>query len=116
MDITGRKRDEERLRQSEPRFARFMQHLPGLAWIKDAQGRYVYANDAAERAFGTPRADLYGKSDEEVFAPEAAAQFRAHARGAVESGEGVQVVETLEHEDGVLHHSLVGKFPMPGPD
>ena len=26
------------------------------------------------------------------------------------------MIETLEHEDGVLHHSLVSKFPIPGPD
>ena len=44
--------EDARLRQSEVRFARFMQHLPGLAWIKDGQGRYVFANDAAVRAFG----------------------------------------------------------------
>ena len=37
-DITERKRAEEALRESEQRFARFMQHLPGLAWIKDARG------------------------------------------------------------------------------
>jgi PAS domain S-box-containing protein len=35
MDITGRKRAEEALGLSEQRFARFMQQLPGLAWIKD---------------------------------------------------------------------------------
>ena len=46
-----------------------MQHLPGLAWIKDLQGRYVYANDAAVRAFRTPRGELYGRTDEEVFPP-----------------------------------------------
>ena len=115
-DISERKRVEERLRESERRFARFMQHLPGLAWIKDVQGRYVYANDAAERAFRTPRADLYGKTDDEIFPPETAAQFREHDRRALAGGAGVQVVETLEHEDGVLHHSLVSKFPMPGPD
>ncbi|QDV36880.1 Aerobic respiration control sensor protein ArcB [Tautonia plasticadhaerens] len=106
---------EEALRESEGRFARFMQHLPGLAWIKDAEGRYVYANEAAERAFRAPRSDLYGRTDEEVFPPETAAQFRGHDRRALGSGEGVQVVETLEHEDGVLHHSLVSKFSMPGP-
>src|SRR5262249_25686374 len=62
LDVTDRKRIEEALRQSEQRFARFMQHLPGLAWIKDAQGRYVYVNDAAEAAFQRPRAELYGKT------------------------------------------------------
>jgi PAS domain S-box-containing protein len=116
MDITGRKLTEQALRQSEQRFARFMQHLPGLAWIKDPQGRYVYANDAAERAFQTPRPELYGQTDDDVFPPETAAQFREHDRRALSSGAGVQVIETLEHEDGVLHHSLVSKFPIPSPD
>ena len=76
-DIDDRKQAEEALRQSEQRFARFMQHLPGLAWIKDSQGRYVYANDAAEQAFGMPREDLYGKTDDEVFPPETAGRFRS---------------------------------------
>src|SRR5262245_26456615 len=101
------------LRQSEERFARFMQHLPGLAWIKDSQGRYLYANDAAVRAFRTRREDLYGKTDEEVFPPETAAQFRENDRRALAGGAGVQAVETLPHDDGVLHHSLVSKFPIP---
>jgi PAS domain S-box-containing protein len=106
----------EELRESEGRFARFMEHLPGLAWIKDAEGRYVFANEAAERAFGTKRDEFYGKTDEEVFPPETAAQFQEHDRRALAGGTGVQVIETLEHDDGVLHHSLVSKFPIPGPD
>jgi PAS domain S-box-containing protein len=115
-DVTEQKRAAEALRVSEERFARFMQHLPGLAWIKDVQGRYVYANDAAVNAFRTPRADLYGRTDDEVFPPETAAQFRANDLRALSGGAGVQVVETLKHEDGVVHHSLVSKFPIPGPD
>jgi PAS domain S-box-containing protein len=111
-----RKRAEEQLRESERRFARFMHHLPGLAWVKDSEGRYVYANDAAERAFRTPRAELYGKTDAEIFGPETAAQFEQNDRRASASGAGVQVVETLADGDGVLRHSLVSKFPMTGPD
>ena len=57
-DITERRRAEEALRASEQRFAGFMQHLPGLAWIKDLQGRYVYANVAAAKAFRTAGAPL----------------------------------------------------------
>ncbi len=104
------------LRASEQRFARFMQHLPGLAWIKDLQGRYVYANGAAEAAFRTPRDRLYGRTDDEVFPPETAAQFKENDRRALTGGTGIQTVETLEHDDGIVHHSIVSKFPILGPD
>ena len=116
-DITERVRAEEALRASEERFARFMQHLPGLAWIKDSQGRYVYANDAAVRAFRHPahrplRQDRRGGLPCRRRPPGSGRT----TGGRSASGAGVQVIETLEHEDGVVHHSLVSKFPIPGPD
>src|SRR5439155_20562414 len=95
-------RAEQALRESEERFGRFMQHLPGLAWIKDLEGRYVYANQATASAFGAPRAALYGKTDEELFPPQTAAQFRENDRRALASGTGVKVVESLEHGDGTV--------------
>ncbi len=111
VDISDRKRAEE----AQTLFARFTHHLPGLAWIKDLQGRYVFANDAAEQAFRRSRAELYGKTDDALFPPATAALFRANDRQALAAGMGVETIETLEHEDGV-HHSLVSKFPIPGPD
>ena len=114
--LAEQRRAEQALRDTEQRFARFMQHLPGLAWIKDIDGRYVYANDAAEKAFCTPREELYGKTDLEVFPPETAAQFQANDRRALDAAGGEQAIETLEHSDGIVHHSIVNKFPIPGPD
>src|SRR5687767_11439177 len=70
----------------EQRFARFMENLPGLAWIKDVDGRYVYANETAVRTFRVTSEQLYGKTDEEVFPAE------------------------------TVHHSYVSKFPIPGKD
>ena len=115
-DISERKRTEEALRKSEQRFAQFMQHLPGLAWIKDSEGQYVYANDAAERVFRTQRADLYGKTDQELFPPETATQFAQNDQLALASESGIQTIETLTHADTVVHHSIVSKFPIPAPD
>lgn len=114
-DITARRRSETALRESEQRFSKFMQHLPGLAWIKDLEGRYVFVNDAAERAFRLPREKLLGKRDAEVFPAETAARFYENDQKAAVSGTGVETVETLEHDDGV-HYSVVHKFPIAGPD
>src|SRR6185503_10083767 len=108
-DITARQQIEDKLRESEQRFTRFMQHLPGLAWIKDVDGRYVYVNDAAEKAFRTPRAELYGKSDQELFPPETAARFLANDRRALDES-SIQAIEALEDEAGTVHQSIVSKF------
>lgn len=106
----------EALEVSEGRFTRFMHSLPGLAWIKDRDGRYVYANDAAMSAFHRKPDQLYGFTDGD-FLPEAiAAEFIANDRRALEAPGGLQFVETLRHDDGQLHSSIVSKFPIPGRD
>ena len=116
LDITERRKMDEALRRSEERFARFMQFLPGLAWIKDLEGRYVFANDAAVAAFNRPRDTLYGQQDTDIFPADEARQFAENDRKALATQTGVQAIETLQHRDGRVHHSLVGKFPIPGPD
>jgi PAS domain S-box-containing protein len=112
VDISDRKRAENALRESEQRFAKFMQHLPGLAWIKDLDGRYVFANEAASRTFGRYRKDIFGMTDEEIFPASVARSFHENDRRALASESGCETIETLEHDDGV-HHSLVKKFVIP---
>jgi len=107
--------DDAAMQISDERFSRFMSNLPGLAWIKDADGRYVFANDAAVKAFGTTRDELYGKTDEELFPPETATAFRENDRRAFKKRTGIQTVETLG-VDGETTHSIVSKFPIPGRD
>jgi PAS domain S-box-containing protein len=114
QEIDEQRRIENELRATEHRFTMFTENLPGLAWIKDLQGRYVYANDAAVIAFRTARSELYGKTDEEIFPPETAAQFKKNDQLALSGGAGVQTIETLEQEDGA-HYSIVSKFPILGP-
>lgn len=93
-DITDRKVFDQAFAETEERFMRFMRHLPGAAWIKDIEGRYVYANPVAERIFRTPLRTLLGKTDHEVFPPETARLFRDNDLRALTTGEGVEVIET----------------------
>ena len=99
------------LRRSEHLFDSFMGNLPGAAWMKDTNGRYTYANDEAVRVFKTPRNELYGKVDEQIFPTEVARQFVENDRLALTRRDTVQTVEALDQDDGV-HQSLVVKFPV----
>ncbi len=103
---------ETRLRESEERFARFMKQLPGLAWIKDSDGRYVFANEAAELAFGTDRNGLFGKTDFDIFPAHIAESLVENDRTAIEIG-NVQTEENFEGLDGRIRVSIVNKFHLP---
>ena len=114
MDITERKRAEEAARKNEEWLAVFMLHLPGAAWIKDQEGRYIYANPEGERIFGKSLEQLCGRTDEELFPPNTARQFRENDRRVLAEGKKVETIEVLRQPDGVEHHSVVSKFALPG--
>ncbi len=76
-DVTDRRRTEEELRQSRELFAAFMEYSPARAWIKDADGRYVYVNPCVERELGRPVEEWVGKTDDDLFPPATAAKGKA---------------------------------------
>ncbi len=111
VDITERKQMEEALRQSEQRFVTFMNHLPGVAFIKDHDGRYLYNNPLAAAQHNTP-GEWYGKTVDELFPPETAAQLKENDRRVLESGDVLQTIETTA-QGGELRHWLTCKFLIP---
>ena len=114
LDVEDQRKAEKALQESEERFNKFMHHLPGLAWIKDLQGRYVYANETAGLVFQTPRERLIGKRDEDIFPEAVVAQFRENDRQALMRQTGVQVVETLKHLMGWSIILSSANFPFWG--
>lgn len=113
-DITDQKRAEEALRNSEERFISFMDNLPGFAWIKDAQGRYVYTNRYFRAVFGMCAQSWEGKTDHDVFPPDIADRFVANDRKVIESGKEIRTTEEFVLRDG-RHIGLVSKFPISRP-
>jgi two-component system, cell cycle sensor histidine kinase and response regulator CckA len=111
VDITERKLWEESLRRSEQTFAAFMSHLPGVAFIKDLTGKYIYYNEASWTHFQKHPEDIVGKTDEEIWPPEDAARHRAKDAEVIETGRPIEFVEPVTQSDG-MHSWLVFKFPI----
>ncbi len=111
FDITERKRSREELRVSRQRFAAFMRHLPGVAFMKDREGRYVFYNEAAQGLFHLDPVDFLGKTDHEVWPAEYADRFVANDEAVLRSKTLVEAVEAVPHRQGV-HYWLIYKFPI----
>jgi len=115
FDITERRRAEEALQESEARFAAFMRHLPGIAFMRDFNGRYLFANEAWERLQRRSRQDWEGKTIAEVWPSQMAAKFYECDHRVMTRGKPVQNIEEIPQEDG-LHNWLINKFPIPDRD
>ncbi len=109
--IIERNSIEEALRESEARFAAFMAHLPGVAFMKDVAGRHIYVNEGFERLFGMRRRDWYLKTNEELFPPDVAQSLTRHDRMVAREKRPVDLTETTSDENGTRTW-LVKKFPV----
>jgi PAS domain S-box-containing protein len=109
-DITDRKRAEEALRESQALLKTIMDNCPAMIFLKDPQGRYLFANQEFERLTG-PRVEVVGKTDFEIFPQEQAAAFHANDIQVLEAGAPLRFEEVALREDGP-HIGVVCKFPL----
>src|SRR6266851_1428980 len=107
-DIEDRKRAEDALRESEERFAAFMDNLPGYAWMKDLQGRYVYINQMVR---GLPGYQSLGKTDAQIWPADLAAEYRANDQQVIAAKKPLHTIEHFLHE-GKQRCMVGSKFPI----
>lgn len=100
-----------KLTESEERFRSFMNNGPMAAYIKDENGRYVYANEQLVRLFARSTPEWRGKTDQEIWPGEAAQRLQANDVTVLRSGKAIEQEETTEHDDGVRRWLTI-KFPL----
>ena len=111
-DITERCKTEDALRESEARFELFMRYLPGCAFVKDADGRYVYMNPNYQRVYGWNIEESLGKTDFDLFPAELAEQFSKSDTRILKDDCEINYVTRMVHKDEP-HSMLTYKFRIP---
>ena len=114
-DINERKQSEARLRQSETQLQAFFENSPSMIFLKDREGRYLYANREFKRVRGITGEHINGKTDNELFPAEEASVFRASDGQVLEGGLPIEYEQVTVQKDG-QHTSIVQKFPLFNPD
>jgi PAS domain S-box-containing protein len=110
-DITDRTSMSEALQASEERFAQFMAHLPGLAFMKDEHYRFMYLNPAFEHVFDIKLENWMGKTVHDVLSPDIAAPLQHHDEWVFSHRQSLETIANIPLADG-LHQYLTVKFPI----
>ena len=110
-DVTAQKITEERLERSQRLFESFMNHSPILNFIKDADGRYLFVNEAFSRLVKRPIGEIIGRIDPELWSPEIADEFRRNDEQVRAADRSLVFVERA-NDDGRIVISHVVKFPI----
>jgi PAS domain S-box-containing protein len=111
-DITEQLRSEHELRKSEERFRLFMDHSPAVAWMKDAQGHYIYLSETYLEQLGVRGEERYGKTDFDIYPRRIAEEFLKNDLAALAAGEPIEVTENSVRVNGDPCIWLTYKFPF----
>lgn len=108
-DISQRKKREENDRIYKERLVAFLDHLPALAFIKDAQGKYIYMNSFFQKYIDFKT--WFNKSSSELFDTSTAEKISQSDRFALYEGiiEHEIVLPSLDGSSKLFH---VYKFPI----
>jgi len=97
IDITDRKRSEERLKEAQKRIEVIANSAKDAVVIINDSGRIIFWNRAAEEIFGYKREEVIGKRLYRLIVPERYRRsFERGLEGFKEVGEGIVVGKTIE--------------------
>lgn len=112
VQITRRQKAEEKLREAEAAHQSLLESLPLNYFRKDAEGRFVEANQRFCATLDMAIDRLIGKTDYEIFPREEAEAYQAGDQRILESGDVLEAVEEQTLPDGRVTYIQVLKAPV----
>lgn len=101
------------LREKEAQIDAFMENVPCAVFMKDLNGRYIFANEACAGVFRRTVPEVIGKTDADLLPKSAAKKAREKDLQAVEEKRAVESTESFNRDDGP-HYWLSTRFPIFG--
>ncbi len=106
-----RRKAEDLIRQKEQQFSAFMSNLPGVAFIKDKDRRYVFLNEAAGSYICHEPIDCLGLRDEEILPTDLAERMKSSDEEVLRDKHVVHLVEEIAITE-TPHRWFTTKFPI----
>ena len=101
-DITERKRAEEVLSEAELRQRTILDNMPFLAWLKDAEGRYIMINQQYAKSCGRTVDQVIGLTDLDIWPRELAEKYRADDAEVMATRRGKGFEELIDETSGTI--------------
>jgi PAS domain S-box-containing protein len=98
-DLTGRKATEAALRNTEAQYRSLVESLPLNVFVKDLEGRFLFANQRFCRMSHRPLGELIGLTDFDVYPEHMARKYRADDSQVVESESAMEQIEEYQEPD-----------------
>ena len=86
-DVTDQVRIEEEKREYQEWLRLFTENMPGITFIKDLEGRYVFVNEAFVKLVGTTTNNILYARSGQIWEPETAAELVRQENQVLRSGE-----------------------------
>lgn len=102
---------EMSIRSLQAQHQELLDAIPAVIYVKDLEGRYVFANHQYLETFKLSRDDILGRTDFDVFNAHMAEAFARNDREVAESRQILRTEEIAPHPDGP-HTYMTVKFPI----
>ncbi len=98
-DVTSRKATEAALRNTEAQYRSLVESLPLNVFVKDLEGRFLFANQRFCKMAHKPLGELIGLTDFDVYPDALARKYRADDSRVVETEDTLEQIEEYQEPD-----------------
>jgi len=109
----GRSHSDRSLKQNEQMLSDILENVSAHIYMKDTQGRYLFANKLLRERFAAPLDEIVGYDDSKFFDAGSAATMREEELRVLSEGEPLEKEETLTNMlTGVTQVFLTVRIPL----